>query len=68
VLEVVTVRICEVVKGVSKPPAVAKPKPKKPRKRDERSEFEKNAAKLRSKERKLKPQKPIPPVKHYDGG
>ena len=35
-----------------------------PRKRDTRTEFEKNASKLRSKERKLNPQSPIAPIKH----
>jgi hypothetical protein len=33
-------------------------------KHDRRTEFEKNASKLRSKERKLKPQLPVKPVKH----
>lgn len=33
-------------------------------KSDARSEFEKNTAELRSKERKLKPQRPIAPIKH----
>ena len=33
-------------------------------KRDGRTEFERNASKLRSKERKLNPQRSIAPVKH----
>lgn len=33
-------------------------------KRDVRTEFERNASKLRSKERKLNPQRSIAPIKH----
>lgn len=32
--------------------------------RDGQTEFEKNATKLRSKERKLNPQSPVAPIKH----
>ncbi len=34
------------------------------RQSDVRTEFEKNATKLRGKERKLNPQRPVAPVKH----
>lgn len=33
---------------------------------DARTEFEKNATKLRSKERKLKPRRPVAPIQHRD--
>lgn len=35
-----------------------------PRKLQQKTDWEKNAAKLRSKDRKLKPQSPVPPIKH----
>ena len=34
------------------------------RQSDVRTEFEKNTSKLRGKERKLNPQRPVAPVKH----
>jgi hypothetical protein len=54
--------IWEVVNSKPKPPTTAAQR--KPSKRDEPTEFEKNATKLRSKERKLNPQSPIAPIKH----
>jgi hypothetical protein len=48
----------------SKPKAPTTAAQHKPSKRDEPTEFEKNATKLRSKERKLNPQSPIAPIKH----
>ncbi|MGY6549452.1 MAG: hypothetical protein ACXIU7_10680 [Roseinatronobacter sp.] len=33
-------------------------------KRSQKTDFEKNAAKLRSKKLDLRPQSPVPPVKH----
>lgn len=59
---VVNMRICEVVSNKRKPSAKAGQG--KASKRDGRTEFERNTSKLRSKERKLNPQRSIAPVKH----
>ncbi len=53
-----SMRVTDVVTQPKKP---AKPKQAASTKTD----WEKNAAKLRTKERKLKPQSPVPPIKHY---
>lgn len=50
-----------VIEVVVQPRKLAKPKQAASTKTD----WEKNAAKLRTKERKLKPQSPVPPIKHY---
>ncbi len=55
-------QIWEVVEGKVK--RVAAGKHSKGKKSDARSDFEKNATELRSKERKLKPQRPVAPIQH----
>jgi len=54
--------IWEVVKGKGKRTSTVKRS--RAGKVDVRTEFEKNATELRSRERKLKPQLPVKPVKH----
>ena len=54
--------IWEVVSDKRKPSAKAVQG--KASRRDGQTEFEKNATKLRSKERKLNPQSPVAPIKH----
>ena len=55
-------RVIEVL-GRSKIPEDVRPNPIRSGS-DVRTEFEKNATKLRGKERRLNPQKPIKPVQH----
>jgi hypothetical protein len=57
--EVVILQIWEVLGAVG----VQQSKPKRT-KSVQVSDFEKNARELRSKERKLNPQSPVPPIKH----
>jgi hypothetical protein len=54
--------IWEVIKNKQKPSATAAQG--KTSRRDGQTEFEKNASKLRSKERKLNPKRPVAPIKH----
>lgn len=62
VFEVVNMYVWEVLNVNRKPTARAEQG--KVGKRGERTEFEKNVSKLRSKERKLNPQSPVSPIKH----
>lgn len=50
-------RVIEVVQQGKRPTRLSKS-------RADRTDFEKNATKLRSKERKLNPQSPVAPIKH----
>jgi hypothetical protein len=50
-----------IIEVLSKPKNNAKPKRKVS---DQKTDWERNATELRSKERKLKPQSPVPPIKH----
>ena len=54
--------VWEVVEGKVKRAAAGKRS--KAGKSGARTEFEKNATELRSKERKLKPQRPVAPIQH----
>jgi hypothetical protein len=56
---VVVLHIWEVLGAVG----VQQSKPKRTKKA-QTTDFEKNARELRSKERKLNPQSPVPPIKH----
>ena len=57
-------RIWEVVKRKGKRTSAVKRS--RADKSNARTEFEKNATELRSKERELKPQRPVVPIKHKD--
>jgi hypothetical protein len=58
---VVDLLIWEVVDGQA---AKAKRKQTKRKSADQKTDWERNAAKLRSKERALRPQSPVKPVSH----
>ena len=60
--EVVNMRVWEVVGSKRKQSGTVKSGGS--RQSNGRTEFEKNTSKLRGKERKLNPQRPVAPVKH----